>query len=172
MRSLSEAPLYTDNHSLEKQYKMNKERIIKSLRLNYFVAFISTLVIIIAFESRMLYKGALRSIISEENAYNLEIAAVMLTIGLIPLALKSFSRSMEKAKAKGNAEVLKKFGKMSLLRIALLFVVIIANAFIYYGINYEGALYCGLIGYGALIYSYPTIETLESYLDNNGYNRG
>ena len=170
MRSLSEAPSYTDNHLLEKPYKMNKERIIKSLRLNYFVALISTFIIIIAFESKFLYKGALRGVISEDSAYNLEIAAVILTIGLIPLALKSFSRSMEKAKAKGYAEVMKKFSKMSLLRIALLFSAIVANAFIYYGINYEGALYCGLIGYGAMIYSYPTMETLEGYLDKNKSN--
>lgn len=151
---------------------MNTDRIIKSLRLNYYVAFISTLLIIVAFESKHLYKGILRQCLSEDTIYTLEIAAVMLTIGLIPLALKLFSRNLEKAKAKGNAEVMKKFGKMGLLRIALLFIVIVANAFIYYGIGYEGAMYCGLLGYGAMIYSYPTKETLNNYLNKNEANRG
>lgn len=151
---------------------MNTDRIIKSLRLNYYVAFISTLLIIVAFESKHLYKGALRQCLSEDTIYTLEIAAVMLTIGLIPLALKLFSRNLEKAKAKGNAEVMKKFGKMGLLRIALLFIVIVANAFIYYGIGYEGAMYCGLLGYGAMIYSYPTKETLNNYLNKNEANQG
>ena len=144
---------------------MNKDKVLKSLRLNYFVAFISTLAIIVAFETRHLDKGALRNVLSEDNIYILEVAAVIITLGFIPLALKSFSRSMEKAKAKGNAEVIKKFGRMGLLRIALLFVVIVFNAFVYYGINYEGAMYCGLVGYGALIYSYPTKGTLEKYIN-------
>ncbi len=146
---------------------MLREKVIKSLRTNYIVAFISTLIIIVAFESNHLYKGALAHLLSGEQIYIIQTAAVMLTIILVPLALKTFSNAMSKASKKGEQEVIGKFSKMGLLRIALLFAAIVFNIFTYYGINYEGAMYCGIIAYGALIYSYPTKATLEQYLNNN-----
>ena len=145
---------------------MQIERTIKSLRFNYYVAFIATIAIIVAFEGGFLHKGVLANILSPDDIYLLEVSSVMITIALIPIALKSFTRSMKKVAGECKAKVLKTFGKMSILRISLLFAVIVVNAFIYYGLNYNGALYCGLFGYCALLYSYPTANTLENILEN------
>ena len=145
--------------------KMQKERILKSLRFNYIVAFIAALIIVVAFEGEYLYKGALAMVLEAKSIYMLQVTGVMVTIGLIPLALKGFTRSLEKVRGKSEPEILKTFNRMSLIRISLLFVVIVLNSFIYYGINYEGAMYCTIFGYGALIYSYPTRATLNQYMN-------
>ncbi len=146
---------------------MQTEKTIRSLRFNYYTAFLATLAIIVAFEGGFLHKGALAAILSADDIYLLEVTSVMITIALIPIALKSFTRSMKRAAGMGKAKLLKTFGKMSIVRISLLFAVIVVNAFIYYGLNYTGALYCGLFGYCALIYSYPTANTLKSFTDSN-----
>lgn len=145
---------------------MNTEKTINTLRFNYIVAFIASLAIIVAFEGGFLQKEALTALLSPDDIYLLEVTTVMVTMALIPLALKSFSRAMKKAAGAGKMRLLSTFSNMSLVRISLLFAVIVINAFIYYGIGYNGALYCGLFGYCALIYSYPTAKTLDSYLND------
>lgn len=145
---------------------MNTEKTINALRFNYIVAFIATLAIIVAFEGGFLQKKVLTALLLPDDIYMLEVTTVMVTMALIPLALKIFSRAMKKAAGAGKIKLLKTFSNMSLVRISLLFVVIVVNAFIYYGIGYNGALYCGLFGYCALIYSYPTARTLDSYINN------
>lgn len=145
---------------------MNTEKTIKALKFNHIVAFLATLAIIVAFEGGFLQKGALATLLSPDNIYMLEVTTVMITIALIPLALKSFTRAMKRATGEGKMKLFRTFSNMSLVRTSLLFVVIAVNAFIYYGIEYDGALYCGLFGYCALAYSYPTASTLYSYMNN------
>lgn len=143
---------------------MNKENILKSLRINYVVAFIATLIIIIAFESGFVAKGALTGIISSTAYYILQVATVMLTVILIPTAIKSFTKAAERACDMNGNDALKLYAKKSMQRIALLFAVIVINGFTYYGTGYEGALYCGLFGYGVMIYSFPTRMVMEQFL--------
>ena len=49
----------------------------------------------------------------------------------------------------------------------LLFIAIVVNIFVYYGIEYNGALYCAIISFGALLYSYPTGKVLDEYQNGN-----
>lgn len=145
---------------------MQENKLLNSLRLNYIVALIATAIVVIAFEGGYLHKGALTILLPENYVYMLQVTGVLTTIGLIPLALKWFTHAMEKTRGKSKVDIMNKYSKMSLMRIALLFVVIVLNAFIYYGINYDGAMYCMVFGYGALIYSYPTKNTLEEFIGN------
>jgi hypothetical protein len=88
----------------------------------------------------------------------------MLTVVLIPLAIKGFTASLEKSKGLPEADFLNLFCKKSLQRIFLLFIVVVLNEFVYYALGYESALYCGVLGFGAMIYSFPTKMVLEQYL--------
>lgn len=143
---------------------MNKENILKSLRINYAVAFIATLIIVVAFESGLLAKGLLANFVSSSIYYMLQVATIMLTVILIPLAIRGFTNSIAKVDGMDEASVLKLYCKKSLQRIFLLFIVIVINEFAYYGLGYDGALYCGLFGYGSMIYSYPTRMVMEQFL--------
>ena len=61
-------------------------------------------------------------------------------------------------------DALKLYARMSMMRTVLVFLVIIVNGFAYYGIGYEGSLYCGLFGYGSMIYCFPTRMVMEQFL--------
>ena len=42
----------------------------------------------------------------------------------------------------------------------------VLHQFIYYGIEYDGAMYCAIISFGALLYSYPTGKVFDRYRNN------
>lgn len=136
------------------------------MRINYIVAFIAALAVLLSFELGFVEKGALAKVISSTAMYVLQVVVIMLTVILIPLAMKSFTKSLEKAKKMSEDAFLVVFSKKSLQRIFLLFVVVVVNEFAYYGLDYEGALYCGLLGFGSMIYSFPTRMVLEQFLSD------
>lgn len=142
---------------------MNKNAIIKSLRISYVVSLIAALAVVLAFEFDLIEEGAFAKLLSSTMVYALQVVTVMLTVILIPLAVKGFTKSLEKAKALSEYKFTKLFFKKSLIRMFLLFIVILVNIFVYYGLGYNGALYCGLFGLGSMIYSFPTKMVFEHY---------
>ena len=50
----------------------------------------------------------------------------------------------------------------------LLFIVLVVNIFVYYGISYDGAMYCGIVSFGALLYSCPTEKVLDDLMNGDG----
>ena len=146
---------------------MNKENVLKSLRFNFITSIFSAIIAIAAFETGYLTKGVLALNLSEQDIYYVEVSAIMITIALIPLALKGFSRAMKKAAGLDNITILKIYSKKSIQRMFLLFISLVVNIFVYYGIEYDSAMYCAIVSLGALIYSYPTEKVLNEYLDSN-----
>lgn len=143
---------------------MEKNKVLNSLRINYAVSLVAALLVLLAFELDFIEKGALVKVVSSTAMYVMQVVTVMLTVILIPLAIKGFTRSLEKAKGMPEACLINLFCKKSLQRIFLLFIVIIVNEFAYYGLGYDSALYCALLGLGSMIYSFPTRMVLEQYL--------
>lgn len=139
--------------------------ILKSLRINYFVSLAAAVVVLLAFELGFLEKGALATVASSTAVYLMQVVTVMLTVLFIPLAIKGFTKSLSKAQNLSKDEFLRLFMKKSLQRIFLLFIVIIVSEFVYYGLGYNGALYCGLLGFGSMIYSFPTRMVLEQFIN-------
>ena len=144
---------------------MKNEEIIKSLRINHIFSVFAILLTIAAFETGVLQKEALGKLLSATWTYTLQVATIMLTVLLIPYAIKSFTKKLENNTANDSEERKKIFIKKSMQRIVILFAVVLLNTFTYYGIGYEGALYCGIAGLGALVYSFPTKSVLENYLE-------
>ena len=147
---------------------MNRENVLKSLKFNFATSIFATIIAIAAFETGYLTKGALAMNLTPEDMYYIEVSTIMLTIAIIPLALKSFSRAMKKGADLGNDALLKLYGKKSLQRMFLLFIALVTNIFVYYGTEYNGAMYCAIISFAALLYSYPTDKVLDTYLNGNG----
>ena len=146
---------------------MNKENVLKSLRFNFITSIFSAIIAIAAFETGYLTKGVLALNLSEQDIYYVEVSAIMITIAIVPFAIKGFSRAMKKTAGLDNITILKIYGKKSIQRMFLLFIALVINIFVYYGIKYDGALYCGIVSLGALIYSYPAENVLNEYLDGN-----
>ena len=143
---------------------MDRGKIIRSLRINYIVSIVAALAVVLAFELGFIEKGAMVNVVSADTMYMIQVTAVMLTIALIPLAIKGFTRAMEKVKGNPEEVVVALFCKKSLQRIFLLFLVVVINEFVYYGLGYDSSLYCCLIGLGSMIYSFPTKMVLEQSL--------
>ncbi len=146
---------------------MNRENVLKSLKFNFATSIFATIIAIAAFETGYLTKGALAMNLTADDMYYIEVSTIMLTIAIIPFALKGFSRAMKKGNSLENSAFLKLYGKWSLIRIFMLFVALVINIFAYYGLEYNGAMYCAIISFGALIYSYPTGKVLDEYQNGN-----
>ena len=144
---------------------MNKENVLKSLRFNFITSIFSAIIAIAAFETGYLTKGVLALNLSEQDIYYVEVSTIMITIAIVPFALKRFSRAMKKVAGLDNIAVLKVYGKKSIQRMFMLFIALVINIFVYYGVKYDGAMYCAIVSLGALIYSYPTEKVLNEYLD-------
>ena len=146
---------------------MDDKEILKSLRINYIFSVLAALMVIVVFETGVVAKDALESLLSSSWTYILQVTTVL----FIPLAIKGFTSSLSKALGCSDDEFKKLFAKKSIQRIFLIFIALLLNIFIYYGIGYNGSLYCGLFAFGALLYSYPTKMVLNDYLEQNSQAR-
>ena len=146
---------------------MNRENVLKGLKFNFITSIFAAAIAIAAFETGYLTKGALTPFVGEEGLYYIEVTAVMLTMAIIPLALKLFSRATSKSTELNDTAYLKLYNRKSLQRMFLLFVSLVINIFVYYGIEYDGAMYCAILSFGALLYSYPTGKILDGYRNND-----
>ena len=142
---------------------MNRYNVLKGLKFNFATSIFAALIAVAAFETGYLTKGALTPFIDEESLYYIEVSAIMLTMAIIPFALKGFSRAMAKGTSLDNMAYLKLYNKKSLQRMFMLFIALVVNIFVYYGTEYDGAMYCAILSFGALLYSYPTGKVLDEY---------
>lgn len=142
---------------------MNRDNVLKGLKFNFATSIFAALIAVAAFETGYLTKGALTPFIDEESLYYIEVSAIMLTMAIIPFALKGFSRAMAKGTSLDNMAYLKLYNKKSLQRMFMLFIALVVNIFVYYGTEYDGAMYCAILSFGALLYSYPTGKVLDEY---------
>ena len=140
-----------------------ENKIIKTLRIHYFAVLAVVFVMILFLEQ--CFKEKI-DVVLPESMYIIQVFVIMLTLIFIFLAIKGFTWYLEKAKRLSEETFIAKFVKASMRRTNLLFCVLAANAIVYCMIGYEGALYCGLLGLGAMIYSYPTKRVLEQYLSD------
>ena len=142
---------------------MEYDKIIKTLRIHYFAMLAVVSAMILFLEVRF---GKKPEAVLPETMYIIQVFVILFTLIFISVAIKGFTWRLEKAKGLSEELFLSKFVKSSVLRTNLLFIVIAVNAMAYCMIGYDGALYCGLLGLGAMIYSYPTKRVLELFLNN------
>lgn len=147
--------------------KMSKKEILKSLRINHAFSLFAVALVIVAFETGLLVKGALAALMPVNGMYVLEVVVIMSTVLLVPYAIKGFSGALNKAIGCSEEDFLKLFARKSLQRIFILFITLLMNTFVYYGVCYDGSLYCGLLSLCALLYSFPAKQVLEGYLEKN-----
>lgn len=143
---------------------MNKDNVIKSLKRHYYAMFAVILITLLAFEFG-LKDGLFIENVSPNALYVIQVFAIMFTVVFIPLAIVGFTKSIEKAMNLPQEAFFMKFLKRGMRRINLLAAVMAVNILVYYRFGYDGALYCGLLGLGAMVYSFPTKNVLEQYLN-------
>ena len=143
---------------------MRREEAIRKTRILFWVQAACMACMATLFESGMLAKGSITP--APTARYIIDVAGVMLTITLIPLALKGFSTLIKREIERKNPHFIEFFHAKSTARLSILFAAIMMNIVLYYGTGNESALYCGILAVGAFIYSYPTMATLNNCLEH------
>ena len=131
--------------------------------MHYFAILALVLVLILFLE--LCFKEKV-DVVLPEAMYIIQVFVVLFTLIFISVAIKGFTWNLERAKGLAEERFVVKFVRSSMYRTSFLFCVLAVNAIAYCMIGYEGALYCGLLGLGAMVYSFPTKRVLEQYLND------
>ena len=97
--------------------------------------------------------------------YIVEVASIMITIGALPVAYKILKTQMEKAATKGTEHLVESFLRIYLPHISILVSVVYINTLLHYNGPCNGAIYCAVLGCGAIVYSFPTARMLDKYIN-------
>lgn len=139
-----------------------EEKTIKKLRNIFWLQTVLVAATAILFETGILAKGNVT--LAPTTRYIVDVAGIMLTIACIPLAIKGFSELLARGIKKKKPQFTEYFYTISTARLGILFVATALNTALFYSMNNEGAMYCALLGAGAMMYSYPRRKILDDCL--------
>ena len=122
------------------------------------------LLIVVLYETGLYQEGLLAG--NAQMEYILQSVSILLTIGLIPFALRMFNMNLVKRiKDLPLQQALKSYQAWSLLRLALLFVpAILALSFYYLTMNTTN-LFCACMALIATMFCVPSENRIKNELD-------
>lgn len=144
-----------------------KEKISKlliTLRIMYFVFWTSPIWFVIFYETGIFTKGIHAGNVQME--YILQSVGILLTIGLIPFALRIFNLNLVKRIKEYPLErALASYRLWSDIRLFLLWAPAIFNFSFYYVTLNTSGLFCGAIAMIASLFCVPTYSRLLNELE-------
>ena len=122
------------------------------------------LLLVVLYETGLYQEGLLAG--NAQMEYILQSVSILLTIGLIPFALRMFNLNLVKRiKELPLQQALKSYQTWSLLRLALLFVpAILALSFYYLTMNTTN-LFCAYMALIATLFCVPSESRIKNELD-------
>lgn len=130
----------------------------KLLLIQFWIPIAVCLAIIIPYENDWLLSGSLQS--DKVLEYYVAIAMELITICLIPLSLRLFKFRIVRNSLKRNpVSGLKRWGS---IRLAMLTIPMMVNAWLYYQFMNVAFGYMGIIGLLSLVFVYPSRTRCES----------
>jgi hypothetical protein len=122
------------------------------------------LLLVVLYETGLYQEGLLAG--NAQMEYILQSVSILLTIGLIPFALRMFNLNLVKRiKELPLQQALKSYQAWSLLRLALLFVpTIMALSFYYLTMNTTN-LFCACMALIATLFCVPSESRIKNELD-------
>lgn len=128
------------------------EKVRRLLLLEFWLPIAIGILIIVLFENEILLPGKYGD--DKVLEYYVAIAMELITICLIPVALRLFKFGKVKASLKENSiDGLKKWGA---LRLAMLVIPMLLNAILYYAFMNVAFGYMGIIGLLCMVFVYPS----------------
>jgi len=139
---------------------MNTKKMSIKLLIGWFAIYVVAAVIALLFEYGPL-NGVLLT--NAKTIYILEVIGVLLSLALIPLALRGFKKMVDRLDEKEYPEekIEKIYMACSWLRLFAFFVVIEFGVTFYYLINDSIGLYIAAIGAICSLFSFPTKAGVE-----------
>ena len=122
------------------------------------------LLLVVLYETGLYQEGMIAG--NAQMEYILQSVSILLTIGLIPFALRMFNLNLVKRiKERPLQQALKSYQTWSLLRLALLFVpAIMALSFYYLTMNTTN-LFCACMALVATLFCVPSESRIKNELD-------
>ena len=144
-----------------------KEQIKKILTIqkcDFLGIWVAPIIIAALYETGVFQKGTFQG--DAQMEYILQSVSILLTIGLIPFALRMFNLNLVKRiKELPLQQALKSYQTWSLLRLALLFVpAIMALSFYYLTMNTTN-LFCACMALIATLFCVPSESRIKNELD-------
>ena len=122
------------------------------------------LLLVVLYETGLYQEGLLAG--NAQMEYILQSVSILLTIGLIPFALRMFNLNLVKRiKELPLQQALKSYQTWSLLRLALLFVPAIMALSLYYLTMNTTNLFCACMALIATLFCVPSESRIKNELD-------
>lgn len=118
-------------------------------------------IIVLLFETGCLSKG---TVTEAKTAYILEISGVLLSLALIPLALRGFKRMVDRLDEKeySDSRILRIYGICSWVRLFAFLVVIAGGMILYYILDDTIGLYIAGIGALCSLFCFPSYSAVSN----------
>ena len=144
-----------------------KEQIKKILIIQksaFLGVWTAPLLLVVLYETGLYQEGLLAG--DAQMEYILQSVSILLTIGLIPFALRMFNLNLVKRiKELPLQQALKSYQTWSLLRLALLFVPAILSLSFYYLTMNTTNLFCACMALIATLFCVPSESRIKNELD-------
>ncbi len=133
---------------------MEIKNIVRRLQVEYIAIWLLVAGLFLSYETGLFEEGTLAH--DGRLCYVLQTATVLLTLCLIPVALKMFSLALDKrVKPLPRPEALRAYQRWSEVRLAMLAVVVLVGLSVYYStLSSIGGL-CALVGLLATLFCLP-----------------
>ena len=140
------------------------KRILIIQKSTFLGVWTAPLLLVVLYETGLYQEGLLAG--NAQMEYILQSVSILLTIGLIPFALRMFNLNLVKRiKELPLQQALKSYQTWSLLRLALLFVpAIMALSFYYLTMNTTN-LFCACMALIATLFCVPSESRIKNELD-------
>jgi hypothetical protein len=146
-----------------------EEQIAKTnsvLKRFYIVFWLLPILICIAGEFNLLPTGS--KVDSFRSVYISEVTGILLTAALVPVSLKLFHWMLiNKLDSYSFPDALKRYGRLSIIRLAMLALVVVFNLISYYLILSTTCILCACIGLSASLFCIPSDRRLREELHIN-----
>ena len=144
--------------------KKQIKRILIIQKSAFLGVWTAPLLLVVLYETGLYQEGLLAG--NAQIEYILQSVSILLTIGLIPFALRMFNLNLVKCiKELPLQQALKSYQTWSLLRLALLFVpAILALSFYYLTMNTTN-LFCACMALIATLFCVPSESRIKNELD-------
>lgn len=140
------------------------DKLLTTLKIEYAILWIASLSLIPLYESNILDEGIYAGNVKME--YILYSIGILLSVGLIPLALKLFSLSVvTRIRNLSIDDAIKSYRKWSEIRLGLLFIPSVLNLSFYYMTMNTTGIFCASMALIASLFCVPDKNKILVELD-------
>ena len=142
---------------------MTNKQILRRLRIEYLAFVLLAALLVVLQETHVLAEGVLVG--NTTAVYVSECAGILLTIALIPLALKSYHKALLRMAVMDDDEARRRsYVKWNEIRLAMFVVIVLLNTSIYYATLDNMCGYCAIMGLIASFFCWPTKDGVDAEL--------